>query len=229
MRRQGGFATLGQLNTSALKVPGVTWGTKTPFASIRRIVQKSPEFYRIRPGLWGLVSERKTLDIHLGLADGRREKDFTHSLYQGYLVEIGNLRGHKTYVPPQDKSKLFLGTRLETVSTLPTLPDFTYPAVIRRASTVDVIWMDDRDFSFPLSLFEVENSTDFQNSFAKFVDLRHFAARFVIVADASKRRLFEDKKQWGAFETIKNRLTFIDYDGVAALHDKEQLSASMGL
>jgi hypothetical protein len=39
MEENGGFATLSYLYEKALKVPGVVWKTKTPFASIRRIVQ----------------------------------------------------------------------------------------------------------------------------------------------------------------------------------------------
>ncbi len=35
----GGHAKLGDLYRRALEVPEVNWGTKTPFASIRRIVQ----------------------------------------------------------------------------------------------------------------------------------------------------------------------------------------------
>ena len=35
-----------------------TWGSKTPFASIRRIVQTNKEFYKIRAGLWGLCALR---------------------------------------------------------------------------------------------------------------------------------------------------------------------------
>ena len=31
-----------------------TWGSKTPFASIRRIVQTNKEFYKVRVGLCGL-------------------------------------------------------------------------------------------------------------------------------------------------------------------------------
>jgi len=35
----GGQATLAQLQRETLRVPDVKWGTTTPFASIRRIVQ----------------------------------------------------------------------------------------------------------------------------------------------------------------------------------------------
>ena len=39
MEGKGGYATLGLLYQEALNIPGVIWKTKTPFASIRRIVQ----------------------------------------------------------------------------------------------------------------------------------------------------------------------------------------------
>ena len=59
MKQNGGYATLGQLYQTAPKIPGCTWGTKTPFATIRRIVQEHEEFFKIRPGLWALTSEKE--------------------------------------------------------------------------------------------------------------------------------------------------------------------------
>ena len=40
LERLGGIATLGQLNQEVFKLTECTWKTKTPFASIRRIVQQ---------------------------------------------------------------------------------------------------------------------------------------------------------------------------------------------
>ena len=45
MEQSGGFATLGHLYQSVLKIPDCRWGTKTPFASIRRIVQEHHELF----------------------------------------------------------------------------------------------------------------------------------------------------------------------------------------
>ena len=61
MEENGGFATLGFLYQHALKVPGLQWKTKTPFASIRRIVQDERFFYKIRAGLWALKAWRERL------------------------------------------------------------------------------------------------------------------------------------------------------------------------
>jgi hypothetical protein len=46
MEQNGGFATLGFLNQH---VPHNNWKTKTPFATIRRIVQDERFFFKIKP------------------------------------------------------------------------------------------------------------------------------------------------------------------------------------
>ena len=95
LEKLGGQATLAQLYQESLKVPGVGWGTKTPFASIRRIVQVRPEVFKVRPGLWALETYRTIL----GLPHGETEEsqspvaiERSHSYYQGLLASIGNLR-----------------------------------------------------------------------------------------------------------------------------------------
>ena len=48
LRNQGGYATLRRLNEV---MDFSTWKTKTPEASVRRIVQDSKAIFRIQPGL----------------------------------------------------------------------------------------------------------------------------------------------------------------------------------
>ena len=55
LEKLGGVATLGQLNQEVLKISDCEWKTKTPFASIRRIVQLDKNIYKIKPGLYGLT------------------------------------------------------------------------------------------------------------------------------------------------------------------------------
>jgi len=50
MEENGGYATLGFLNQKVLKIKDCKWNTKTPFASIRRIVQDPRFFFKIKPG-----------------------------------------------------------------------------------------------------------------------------------------------------------------------------------
>ena len=148
MRRNGGFATLGYLYHAALKIPDCRWGTKTPFASIRRIVQQHSDlFFKIKPGLWALTAQREEVFEKFALAgqaSTNKAEEFNHSYYQGLIVEIGNLKNYETFIPHQDKNKVFLSRKLIEVSTLKDFYNFTYDSLLKRARTVDVSWFNQR-------------------------------------------------------------------------------------
>ena len=113
MKENGGYATLGQLYQSVPKIPDCKWKTKTPFASIRRIVQTHDDFFKVRPGLWALTSERaKILQLFSDDISSPKKREYTHYFFQGLVVEIGNLKGYQTFVPFQDKNKPFAHRRL---------------------------------------------------------------------------------------------------------------------
>lgn len=60
MREAGGSATFEKLNNL---IDFSQWETKTPEATIRRIVQESDAFFKVRPGLWALTEYRdKTIN-----------------------------------------------------------------------------------------------------------------------------------------------------------------------
>src|SRR5665213_389858 len=162
MKANGGYATLGHLYREALKLSGIEWKTKTPFKSINRIVQDPKFFFKIRPGLWALVEGKDKLPSDLR-SEPKPESD--HSYYQGLLVELGNLKKQRTFVPKQDRGRRFLGKRLGDMVTLDDIYPFTYEEVVRRAATVDVIWFSER--KMPTEFMEVENTTDMYSAFLK--------------------------------------------------------------
>jgi hypothetical protein len=217
MENNGGYATLGYLYQN---VNVKHWKTKTPFASIRRIVQDRRFFFKIRPGLWALNDHKEEVLGRFNLETGgkEREKTFNHTYYQGLIVEIGNLKDFKTHVPNQDKNQLFLERPLRELSNLEYIYEFSYPNIVKRAGSVDVIWFNHR--RLPYAFFEIEYSTDFQNSLAKYAELQDFNAKFVLVSSAAKRRRFEDIIGYDIFREIKNRVQFVDFDYVSALHAK---------
>jgi hypothetical protein len=218
LERLGGVATLGQLYQN---VDVTNWKTKTPFASIRRIVQDKRFFFKIKTGLWALNSYKEKLSqlIPFDKTKSKEEKEvFNHSYYQGLLVEIGNFKGYQTFIPNQDKNKKFLTKTLGKVITLQKIYSFTFPEVMRRAQTVDTIWFNDR--KFPFAFFEVEHSTEFQNSLGKYFDLQDFNSKFYIVAHSSKTRYFEQIINRDIFKEIKARVNFINYETVSDWHTK---------
>ncbi len=221
MEQNGGYATLGYLYQHALGVKGVEWGTKTPFASIRRIVQERKDsFSKIKPGLWALKAYVNKLPDYM-VVDTSKHKpkdinDFNHTYYQGLIVELGMFQGHKTYVPAQDKNRLFLGKSLSEAVDITTMPEFTYPKIVKKIASIDVIWFNERQF--PSYVFEVEHSTDIRNSIRKYAELVDFRTKMFIVADVSKKKLFEDVMTDEASRPIRGQVEFIDYKKLSDNH-----------
>lgn len=71
MESNGGCATFKQLNQL---VDVSLWKAKDPAANIRRIVQTNDEFFKIKPGLWGLVDY--TLD-NIGVSLTQDDETFS--------------------------------------------------------------------------------------------------------------------------------------------------------
>ena len=223
MQRNGGYATLGQLYQTAPKIPGSKWGTKTPFASIRRIVQERDEFFKIRPGLWALTTEKdKVLSLFSDEKTQPKEREYSHYFFQGLVAEIGNLRGFQTFIPAQDKNKPYAKKKLGEVATLPKFYEFTYSEVLRKAQTIDVAWFNER--RYPSSFFEIEHSTDIYNSLLKFMELQDFRTGFYIVADVQRQAEFDSKISSNTFSPIKPFVKFWNYDLVVDLHAKAMAS-----
>lgn len=228
LQQQGGYATFRQLNEL---LDFSQWKTKTPQASVRRIVQMSPAIFRIQPGLWALEAMRTEVLAKFRIRDGNAKsvESFSHAYYQGLLVEIGNSyknqRKGGTYVPPQDRHRLFLEKELGSLCDYTQIPSFTHESLLRKAKTVDVIWFNER--LMPTHFYEVEHTTDIKNSLSKFYELQDFYSKFHIVADSRRRHEFEDKINVSMFSPIEKRVTFVTYDEVAAIH--ANLSQKQGI
>lgn len=209
----GGAATLRKLYES---VDFSSWKTKTPTASIRRIVQNSPKCYKIHPGLWGLSSMRTELEKQMSPEDEK----FTHGYYQGILCSLGKIRNFTTFVPSQDKNRNFVKIPLKDVADTTEIPNFAFPEILRRAKTVDVIWF--RENQMPESFYEVEHTTNIRNSIEKFCDLRDFYAGFYIVAHESRERAFHEIMNSSLFSEMRSRVRFCGYENLVRQYESEK-------
>lgn len=232
LQRLGGIATLGQLYTEVFKIKNCEWKTKTPTNSIRRIVQLSKEIYKIKPGLYGLVSRKSANEARGIIAETEKNKDveevqaFGHTYYQALLLKIGKLRKLDSWCPNQDKNKMFVNESLGSLRTLQEMPKFSYEHLVDRSATVDVIWFNDR--KMPNSLFEIEHGTDMKNSLLKFNDLQDFNSRMVIVSGSNRRGEFENRIKFSAFHEISKRVVFFPYEQLVKDFEYESERSSVG-
>ena len=219
LQQLGGIATLSQLNRHLLAPGGAAtqWATKTPEATIRRIVRNTPDrIHVLKPGLYCLQEQAAAYaNDYILPQEGEvppNVAERNHWYYQGLLLEIGNDRDYTTYVPAQDKNRSYGNQKLGEICHTTRLPNFGYQRFISRARTVDAIWFNRRDM--PAELFEVEFSTDMLNSLAKFNELRDFYTQFSIVAPPHRKSHFDDRIDMDTFHEIRRRVTFISTDQI---------------
>ena len=218
MEKLGGLATLGLIIQETLEHPEFKFSGKTPQANIRRIVQQSKDLYKIKPGLYGLKSmeeenEKKGAVVEtLSNINSKVVEEFTHGYYQGLLLEIGKMKKLETFSPNQDNRRKYLNKELVEIRTLSEIPNFSFDIFVKRVRTIDAIWFHStKDELMPQCFFEVEHSTDIQNSLLKYADLRDFSAKKYIVADEKRKAEFDDKLKYTSFDDIRNQVEFLSY------------------
>ena len=150
---------------------------------------------------------------------------YDHWYFQGLLAETGKRLHADTWVPSQDKNRAFLDGVLGDTRTLESIPEFGYENLVRRASTVDVIWFNER--RMPSSFIEVEFSTDFQNSLHKFLDLRDYHSKFLIAAAETRERQFEKRLGQSGFEPIRDRVGFVGFEAVARFYSATEEAGNL--
>ena len=65
----------------------------------------------------------------------------------------------------------------------------------------------------------MEHTTDIKNSLSKFYELQDFNSGFFIVADANRKKEYEDKSHVSMFSPIEKRVKFLNYSQVVELYE----------
>ena len=109
-----------------------------------------------------------------------------HSVLQGRLIEIGNIRGYQTYCP--DKSRKFNEKKLEEITTLKSCPELQF-SDYNLLRQIDVIWFKPKGNNFiPEYAFEVELSTGVWSGVGRMATLIDYknVPLYVIANDSKK-------------------------------------------
>jgi hypothetical protein len=139
-----------------------------------------------------------------------------HSVLQGRLIEIGNIRGYYTYCP--DKSRRFNDRSLDEVITLKTCPvlQFSDYNLLRQ---IDVLWFRAKGSNFiPEYAFEVELSTGVWSGVGRMATLLDYSnvGLYVISNDSKKYN-----QVLSSLHEISNRYRFIANKALGDLYAAE--------
>lgn len=139
-----------------------------------------------------------------------------HTVVQGRLIEIGNIRGFKTYSP--DKSKLFNKKRLDELSKIIRCPELQFTEY-KSLRNIDVIWFRQTNGNYyPEFAFEVEFSTGVWSGFGRLATLREYTTNLYIIAPDEKK--FE--QVINSFPELKNRYINLNPEQIGLLYSAEK-------
>lgn len=139
-----------------------------------------------------------------------------HSIIQGRLLEIGNIRGYETFCP--DKSKTFNEKPLKEISTLTQCPDlqFSNYELLRQ---IDVLWFKSKgNYYIPQYAFEVELSTGVWSGVGRMSTLLDYenVSLYIISND---KRLYEKVISTNEYQA---RYHFVENDALGDLYAAEK-------
>jgi len=159
---------------------------------------------------WDLLSQVKTTESR-----SSSPEESIHSLIQGRLIEIGNIRGFKTYCP--DKSKQFNKKPLYEITSLQECPklQFTDHLSLRK---IDVIWFREINMGFyPEYAFEVEITTGVWSGFGRLATLKEYNTKMYIITNEEKRFT----QVANSFPELRPKFTSIIPDKIGLLYSAE--------
>ena len=142
-----------------------------------------------------------------------------HSFMEGICIELGNAKKFNTYTA--DPSALYRDNiRLHDIATLRSLPDFSYPDIIKEAKLIDVLWMSNRELSFPQYAFEVVDSIGtLDGAFKRCMQMQNFATKFFIVAPEKHRAKYEQTLGLELYNNVQDYFNFLSYDNILETYD----------
>jgi hypothetical protein len=139
-----------------------------------------------------------------------------HSILQGRLIEIGNIRGYQTYCP--DKSRKFNDRTLDELTTLKVCPELQF-SDYGLLKQIDVLWFRPKANNYiPEYAFEVELSTGVWSGVGRMATLIDYAnVKLYVISNDSRKYA----QVFASLHEYVNRYRFIANDTLGDLYAAE--------
>ena len=139
-----------------------------------------------------------------------------HTVVQGRLIEIGNVRGYETFCP--NKNKRFNKKEISQIITVETCPrlQFSEYDILRQ---IDVMWLRKaKGEFFPEYAFEVELSTGVWSGVGRLSTLRDYSSTKLYVISNQPKKFMQ---VMSSFEEFKERFKHVSTEDVGVLYSAE--------
>lgn len=149
----------------------------------------------------------------------KRDAVKMHSYIEGICVELGNYKGFDTF--SADPSALYRDKlQIRNFTTLPTIPQFSYPDIVREVQRIDVVWFNKTGLAFPQNVFEVVDSVGtLTGAFNRSLQLRNYRTHFCIVAPEKHREKYCQTIELETYKADSSRFSFVNYDEIIEYYE----------
>jgi hypothetical protein len=150
----------------------------------------------------------------------KADKVRMHSYIEGICIELGNFEKFDTYTanPTAEFKDRIL---LNNITTLKSIPEFTYSEIINSAKRIDVLWFNKGSYQFPKRTFEVVDSIGtLGEALHRIFQLLEFNVHFHIIGKESDRNKFESKIQKQPYNQYSKRYTYKSYEQIITYYEK---------
>jgi hypothetical protein len=181
-----------------------------------REIKNNKNFKKIGLGIFALLD-------YVEKKEKVNEKDIVrmHSYIEGICIELGNLEKHDTYTA-DPSAKFKENILLSNLSTIKTVPTFTYQEIVNSIKRIDVLWFNKDGFQFPKRAFEiVESVGTLGEAFNRTYQLGEFNLDFYIIGSETNRNKFEDKRNREPYNRVHDRYVYRSYDEIIKFYEKK--------
>ncbi|MDR2906085.1 MAG: hypothetical protein LBU73_09040 [Helicobacteraceae bacterium] len=141
-----------------------------------------------------------------------------HSYMEGICIEIGNFLKLKTFTA--DPTATYKTLTLSDISTLPVLPQFTYPEIINTTKRIDVLWFNEKGFQYPKRAIEVVDSIGtLEPALKRSLQLIEFNLSFYILCKNEHIKKVEKELSCEPYIRIKDRYKIRDYESILNIYN----------
>ncbi|MBN1638633.1 MAG: hypothetical protein JW866_06690 [Ignavibacteriales bacterium] len=177
-----------------------------------REIKRNKIFKKVGLSLYALLDYKEEK-----IEDLKQDKIRMHSHIEGVCIEIGNFLKLKTYT--SDPTARYNNIALSEISTLSSIPDFTYKEIVDKAKRIDVLWFNDKGYRFPKKAIEVVDSiSTLEPSLKRIFQLVEFNLSFYILCNNEHMKKVDKELNAEPYKRIKDRFIVRDYDYILNIY-----------
>jgi hypothetical protein len=141
-----------------------------------------------------------------------------HSYMEGICLEIGNFLKLQTFTA--DPTAKYNSLSLSEIATLKNIPHFTYPEILDTTKRIDILWFNNKGFTFPKKAIEIVDSIGtLEPALKRTFQLVEFNLSFYILCKQEHKKKIEKELLCEPYKRVRYRYIVRDYNDILNIYN----------